>query len=81
MTSIRQARERLGCLSENVILNKFRKTVVLKKQKQKQKQNELLTKATQQRILLNIFGAVPVPRILQALALDFSFLNAISREI
>ena len=46
----RQPREKLQCLyNENLMSNDFRKTAVLKKY-------ELLTKATQQRILLTNFG-------------------------
>ena len=47
--------------------NKFRKTAVLKK-------IEILTKATKQRIVLKLFGGVPVLRFLQRLALDFPYI-------
>ena len=66
----RQTREKLQCLYENLMLNNFRKTGVLKKY-------QLQTKATKQRIVLKNFGAVPVHEILQRLALDFLFLDCL----
>ena len=48
----RELLEKLQCLYENLMLNNFRKTAVLKKIQIKL----LYTKATQQRILLTKFG-------------------------